>query len=75
MLDTMSAVMYRLISLAETYTPSSLDELMRSGLLVFAACVFLHWEGVRMPFTHSENVFREALLHGQPVGCPDWLWV
>ncbi|KAM7211315.1 hypothetical protein V8F06_013293 [Rhypophila decipiens] len=69
MLDTMAAVTYRLIALSSTFAPGSLDELVRAGLLVFSANIFLQWLDLKLPFHFLPRLLRDVLMAGRPEGC------
>ncbi|KAK4210137.1 hypothetical protein QBC37DRAFT_442914 [Rhypophila decipiens] len=75
MLDTMAAVTYRLIALSSTFAPGSLDELVRVGLLVFSANVFLQWLDLKLPFYFLPRLLRDVLMAGRPEGCSWELWI
>ncbi|KAI1733986.1 hypothetical protein F4680DRAFT_365255 [Xylaria scruposa] len=62
LLDTMVFVMYRLLYLR--FTPGSLDEVTRIGLLAFCSGTFVQWRQVApVPSSFLAAIFREALAY------------
>ena len=57
---TMIAVMYRLLRMS--FSPGSLDQCIRHGLVVFSYHIFLQWQDVRLPYTHFPNIYKEHVL-------------
>ncbi|KAK3326081.1 hypothetical protein B0H66DRAFT_550028 [Apodospora peruviana] len=76
MLDTMTAVMYRLIAMKSTSFPAgSLNETLRLGTIASAASVFCQWTDVKLPYVYLAGAYRESLKMGRPEGCSDGLWL
>ncbi|OQV02387.1 hypothetical protein CLAIMM_07592 [Cladophialophora immunda] len=61
LLKAMAAVMYRLIQMS-SFDPTSLDEAVRLGLLVFSSHIFLNWQDVRPRHTSLPHLYRTCLL-------------
>ncbi|KAK8108705.1 hypothetical protein PG984_014506 [Apiospora sp. TS-2023a] len=59
--ETMTAVMYRLFHMG--FTPGSLNETVRLGLLVFTYHIFLQWQDIRPPSHGISTLYRQSLLH------------
>ena len=57
---TIIAVMYRLLQMS--FSPGSLDQCIRHGLVVFSYHIFLQWQDVRLPYTHFPNTYKEHVL-------------
>ena len=57
---TMIAVMYRLLRM--DFSPGSLDQCIRHGLVVFSYHIFLQWQDVRLPYTYFPNMYKDCVL-------------
>ena len=58
-LNTMAAVMYRLLSSA--YHRGSAEEAFRLGVLAFCSHVFLRWQNIRLPYSHLATSYKDCL--------------
>ena len=43
--------------------PTSIDEPVRLGLLVFSSHIFLNWQDVKPPYTYLPHTYRNRLLN------------
>ncbi|KUI67267.1 hypothetical protein VM1G_02890 [Cytospora mali] len=60
MLNTMAAVMYRLLHMR--FPSGSLDEVVRLGLSVFCSHIFLQWSNVGLPLHNLPLAYKTCLL-------------
>ncbi|KAK6524280.1 hypothetical protein TWF694_005934 [Orbilia ellipsospora] len=61
LLNTMTSIMYRLIDMH--FSPNSMDETIRLGLLAFCSHVFLRWQTVRLGYTHLPYAYKSSLVN------------
>lgn len=61
LLNSMASVMYRLLHM-KSFDPTSMNEIIRLGILVFSSHIFLSWQDVKVPYTHLPDTYRECLL-------------
>lgn len=66
-LTNMGAIMYRLLH--QRYTPGSLDEAFRLGLLAFSSPIFLNWNRVELPDPRFTSAYRQALAELENTNC------
>ena len=59
-LDTMAAVMYRLLSMT-SYEAGSTEEAIRLGLLAFSASIFLPWKQIGINYDHLACTYKDCL--------------
>ncbi|KAK5056760.1 hypothetical protein LTR84_012292 [Exophiala bonariae] len=59
---TMAAVTYRLLHMR--FCTTSVDEMIRLGLLAFSQHVFLQWHEMRTPYYESAAAYRACLVKG-----------
>lgn len=62
LLNAMASSMYRLLQMNH-FDPTSIDEGIRLGLLVFSSHIFLHWQDITLPHTYLPNTYRTCLLN------------
>jgi hypothetical protein len=62
LLNTMAPVMYHLLRM-NTFDPTSTDEAVRLGLLVFSSHIFLSWQDVKIPLSYISHSYRSCLLN------------
>ncbi|KAE9366376.1 hypothetical protein N431DRAFT_419622 [Stipitochalara longipes BDJ] len=59
-LDTMASVMYRLLHM--DFETGSTDEAIRLGLLALCYCIFLQWQGMKLPSSYFPSTFRSSIF-------------
>jgi len=57
----MASLMYRLLQM-KSFDSTSINEVIRLGLLVFSSHIFLSWQGVKPRHTYLPTTFRDCLL-------------
>jgi hypothetical protein len=62
LLSAMASSMYRLLRM-HYFDPTSIDEGVRLGLLVFSSHIFLNWQDITLPHTYLPNTYRTCLLN------------
>ncbi|KAH8807292.1 hypothetical protein F5884DRAFT_788896 [Xylogone sp. PMI_703] len=76
LLNTMASITYRLLYMR--FEISSLDEVIRLGLLAFASNIFLQWQDVRPTYDHFYATYKDCLLHHRSlddISPPLLLWL
>lgn len=61
-LETMTAVMYRLLHMGLKFATLSIDEGVRLGLLAFCHHVFLQWQDTKLPYDHFRVTYKNCML-------------
>lgn len=59
-LDTMAAVMYRLLSMT-SFEAGSTEEAIRLGLLAFSSSIFLPWKKIGISYDHLASTYKGCL--------------
>lgn len=59
-LDTMAAVMYRLLSMT-SFEAGSTEEAIRLGLLAFSSSIFLPWKQIGIHYDHLASTYKDCL--------------
>ena len=58
--ETMISVMYRLLDMK--FSPRSIDEAIRQGLLAFCYHVFLQWQDIKPPYQYFPSTYKDGIL-------------
>lgn len=58
--DTMAAVMYRLLRMR--FDAGSVDQAVRHGLLAFVYHVFLQWQDIRLPYRSFPEAYKAYIV-------------
>lgn len=61
LLGAMASVTYRLLHMNK-FELTSVNEVVRLGLLAFSSHIFLDWQGMRLKHTYFPHAFRKCLL-------------
>lgn len=75
-LDTMVAVMYRLLSMT-SFEAGSTEEAIRLGLLTFSSIIFLPWKQIGISYDHLASTYKGCLakMRCSTIPAPLLLWL